>query len=46
MPAIVDFPTIVKEALALFGDLFATESARRHSFPHRHRLRHRYLRPF
>ena len=24
MPAIVDFPTVVKEALALFGDLFVT----------------------
>src|SRR5215208_3617046 len=30
MPAIVDFPTIVHEALALFGDLFDTEPARRH----------------
>jgi hypothetical protein len=30
MPAIVDFPTIVQEALALFGDLFDTEPARRH----------------
>jgi hypothetical protein len=30
MPAIVDFPTVVKEALALFGDLFDTEPARRH----------------
>jgi DDE superfamily endonuclease len=26
----VDFPTVVKEALALFGDLFDTEPARRH----------------
>jgi DDE superfamily endonuclease len=26
----VDFPTIVQEALALFGDLFNTEPARRH----------------
>ena len=30
MPTIVDFPTVVKEALALFGDLFDTEPARRH----------------
>jgi hypothetical protein len=30
MPAIVDFPTIVQEALVLFGDLFDTEPARRH----------------
>jgi hypothetical protein len=30
MPVIVDFPTVVKEALALFGDLFDTEPARRH----------------
>ena len=30
MPAIVDFPTVVQEALALFGDLFDTEPARRH----------------
>jgi DDE superfamily endonuclease len=30
MPVIVDFPTIVQEALALFGDLFDTEPARRH----------------
>ena len=30
MPAIVDFPTIVQEALALFGDLFDTEPARPH----------------
>ena len=30
MPAIVDFPTIMQEALALFGDLFDTEPARRH----------------
>jgi len=30
MPAIVDFPTVVKEALALFGALFDTEPARRH----------------
>jgi len=30
MPAIVDFPTIVQEALAIFGDVFDTEAARRH----------------
>jgi DDE superfamily endonuclease len=30
MPAIVDFPTVVQEALAIFGDLFETEPARRH----------------
>jgi DDE superfamily endonuclease len=30
MPAIVDFPTVVKDALALFGDVFDTEPARRH----------------
>jgi hypothetical protein len=30
MPAIVEFPTIVQELLAEYGDLFATEAARRH----------------
>ena len=30
MPTIVDFPTIVQEALAVFGDVFDTEPARRH----------------
>ena len=30
MPTIVDFPTIVQEALTLFGDVFDTEAARRH----------------
>ncbi len=30
MPTIVDFPTIVKDAVAVFGDLFANEPARRH----------------
>jgi hypothetical protein len=30
MPSIVDFPTIVQEALAVFGDVFDTEAARRH----------------
>src|SRR5262245_15866679 len=30
MPAIVDFPTVVQEALVIFGELFDTESARRH----------------
>ena len=30
MPTIVDFPTIVQEALAVFGDVFDTEAARRH----------------
>jgi uncharacterized protein YndB with AHSA1/START domain len=30
MPAIVDFPTIVQEALAVFGNVFDTEAARRH----------------
>src|SRR5256712_12482828 len=30
MPTFVDFPTIVKDALALFGHLVDTEPARRH----------------
>jgi SRSO17 transposase len=30
MPTSVDFPTIVQEALAVFGDVFETEAARRH----------------
>lgn len=30
MPAMVDFPTVVKEALTLFGEVFDTEPARRH----------------
>jgi hypothetical protein len=30
MPTIVDFPTIVQEALPIFGDVFDTEAARRH----------------
>lgn len=30
MPPIVDFPTIIKEALDVFGDLFAHEPARQH----------------
>jgi hypothetical protein len=30
MPTIVDFPTIVKEALDVFGDLFDNEPARHH----------------
>lgn len=30
MPTIVDFPTVVKEAMAVFGDVFDTEAARRH----------------
>jgi uncharacterized protein YndB with AHSA1/START domain len=30
MPTIVDFPTIVQEALVVFGNVFATEAARRH----------------
>jgi hypothetical protein len=30
MPTIVDFPTIVQEALAVFGHVFETEAARRH----------------
>src|SRR5262252_8270234 len=30
MPTIVDFPTIVKDAVDVFGDLFANEPARRH----------------
>jgi len=30
MPAIVEFPTVVKEALDEFGDLFANEPERRH----------------
>jgi DDE superfamily endonuclease len=30
MPTIVDFPTIVQEALTVFGSVFDTEAARRH----------------
>jgi hypothetical protein len=30
MPTIVDFPTIVKDAVNIFGDLFANEPERRH----------------
>ena len=30
MPTIVDFPTVVKAALDVFGDLFANEPERRH----------------
>src|SRR2546423_14285212 len=30
MPTIVDFPTVVKDALAVFGEGFDTEPARRH----------------
>jgi hypothetical protein len=30
MPTIVDFPTIVQEAVAVFGSVFDTEAARRH----------------
>ena len=30
MPTIVDFPTVVKDALDVFGDLFANEPERRH----------------
>lgn len=30
MPAIVEFPTVVQQALAEFGDLFRNEPARRH----------------
>jgi DDE superfamily endonuclease len=30
MPTIVDFPTVVKDALEVFGDVFDTEAARRH----------------
>ena len=30
MPTIVDFPTLVQEALTIFGDVFDTEAARRH----------------
>ena len=30
MPTIVDLPTIVQEALTIFGDVFDTEAARRH----------------
>jgi hypothetical protein len=30
MPAIVDFPTVVKDARAIFGDLCDTEPARHH----------------
>ena len=30
MPTIVDFPTIVQEALGVFGDVLDTEAARHH----------------
>ena len=30
MPTIVDFPTIVQEALTVFGEVFDTEAARCH----------------
>jgi hypothetical protein len=30
MPTIVNFPTVVKDALDVFGDLFANEPERRH----------------
>jgi len=30
MPTIVDFPTIVKDAVDVFGDLFANDPERRH----------------
>ena len=30
MPTIVDFPTIVQEALGVFGEVFDTDAARRH----------------
>jgi hypothetical protein len=30
MPALVDFPTLVKQALEILGDLFDNEPARRH----------------
>jgi hypothetical protein len=30
MPTLVDFPTLVKQALEIFGDLFDNEPARRH----------------
>src|SRR5919106_6345235 len=30
MPTIVNFPTVVQDALAIFGDLFANEPERRH----------------
>ena len=30
MPTTVDFPALVKQALALFGDVFDNEPARRH----------------
>lgn len=31
MPTIVDFPTIVKQALEVFGDLFDNQDLRTHS---------------
>ena len=37
MPTIVDFPTIVQEALTVFGDVCDTEAARRH-FAEEHRV--------
>ena len=30
MPTMVDFPTVVQDALVVFGDLCDTEPARRH----------------
>ena len=30
MPTIVDFPTLLKDAVDIFGDLFANEPERRH----------------
>ena len=30
MPGIVEFPTLVQDALAQFGDIFANECQRRH----------------
>jgi len=41
MPTIVDFPTIVQEALTVFGDMFDTEAARRH-FAERSSVTERY----
>ena len=34
MPTTVDFPTIVNQALELFGEVFANEPARRHFAQH------------
>ena len=39
MPSIVDFPTLVKEALDVLGDLFDNEPARQHFAEAQYRFR-------